>query len=274
MRVLIITDGSEASRQALKFGAQFSESSGQYLTVLTIVSSASERDWGKTVLRYARELFSNQFPKMQMKIRIGQASEEILKEVKDGQFELVVFGDPGIGGTTRGLLKRFGILNVVEKVPCSVLVVKGPYRSIRKVLLCDSGVEGSSLPGRYVVRYVDLSEQEEEVTILHVMSQISAGPGIKGRFLRAGAEDLIQENTPEGRALERNIEILKQPLIRSYPKIRHGFVVDEILDEAKAGDYDLVMIGAHRREGWWGLLLDDLAQKIILQIDRSILIVP
>jgi nucleotide-binding universal stress UspA family protein len=162
----------------------------------------------------------------------------------------------------------------VEKAPCSVLVVKGPYRSIRKVLLCDSGVEGSSLPGRYVVRYVDLSEQEEEVTILHVMSQISAGPGIKGRLLRAEAEDLIQENTPEGRVLERNIEVLKQPLIRAYPKIRHGFVVDEILDEAKAGDYDLVMIGAHRREGWWGLLLDDLAQKIILQIDRSILIVP
>jgi nucleotide-binding universal stress UspA family protein len=46
------------------------------------------------------------------------------------------------------------------------------------------------------------------------------------------------------------------------------------LTEAKDGDYDLVIIGAHRREGWRGILLDDLARKIILQIDRSILVVP
>jgi nucleotide-binding universal stress UspA family protein len=106
------------------------------------------------------------------------------------------------------------------------------------------------------------------------MSQISTGPGIMGRQLRAEAEDLILEDAPERHMLERNMEILSQPLIHPHPKIRHGFVVDEILAEAKDGDYDLVIIGAHRREGWQGILLDDLVRKIILQIDRSILVMP
>ena len=87
-------------------------------------------------------------------------------------------------------------------------------------------------------------------------------------------EILIQQRTPEGQVLERNMEILKQPLIHPLLKVRHGFVVDEILDEAQTGDYNLVIIGAYRKEEWRGILLDDIVRKIILLIDRSILVVP
>ena len=53
----------------------------------------------------------------------------------------------------------------------------------------------------------------------------------------------------------------------------HGLVVDEILAEARDGDYDLVVIGTHRGEGWRRILLDDLAHQIIAQVDRPVLIV-
>jgi nucleotide-binding universal stress UspA family protein len=49
--------------------------------------------------------------------------------------------------------------------------------------------------------------------------------------------------------------------------------VDQILAAARDGDYDLVVIGAHRGESWQRLLLDDLSHKILLQIDRPILVV-
>lgn len=57
------------------------------------------------------------------------------------------------------------------------------------------------------------------------------------------------------------------------PNVRHGRVVDEILAESRAEDYDLVVIGAHRGEGWRRILLDDLAQQLITQIDRPVLVV-
>jgi nucleotide-binding universal stress UspA family protein len=50
-------------------------------------------------------------------------------------------------------------------------------------------------------------------------------------------------------------------------------VVDEILDEARSGNYDLVAIGAHQREGWTSFLLDNLARQITTQIDRPVLLV-
>ena len=274
MRLLLTTDGSETSKDVLKFGIQFYGLYKQQITVLTVIGSEEERAYGEAALLSACKLLAPNVSEIQSKIRIGQVSEEILREAKVGQNELIVLGAPGRGGFAKRLLMGPGILRVVENAPCPVLIVKGPYRSIRKILLCDSGVEDSSLPGRFAIRYADLSEHEEEITILHVMSQISAGPGIPGKELRAEAEDLIQENTREGYVLDRNIQILNQPLIHPHPKIRHGFVVDEILAETQAGDYDLVIIGAHRKEGWQGILLDDLAKKIITQIDRSILVVP
>jgi nucleotide-binding universal stress UspA family protein len=50
-------------------------------------------------------------------------------------------------------------------------------------------------------------------------------------------------------------------------------VVDEILAEAAGGDYNLVVIGAHRGAGWERLFLDDLARQIIEQLDRPVLVV-
>ena len=49
--------------------------------------------------------------------------------------------------------------------------------------------------------------------------------------------------------------------------------LDEILAEARDGDYDLVVIGAHRGEAWRRILLDDLAHQIIVQLDRPVLVV-
>ncbi len=43
--------------------------------------------------------------------------------------------------------------------------------------------------------------------------------------------------------------------------------------EARSGDYDLVVIGAHPLEGWQHLLLDDLAREIITCLDRPVLVV-
>jgi len=127
--------------------------------------------------------------------------------------------------------------------------------------------------GHFAAKLVDLLDGEEEVTVLHVMSQISAGPGVRGKSLRVGVEELMAERSPEGELLERDVEILKGSRIHPHPKVRHGLVVEEILDEARSGDYDLVIIGAHASEGWQRILLDDLARRIITQLDRSVLVV-
>jgi nucleotide-binding universal stress UspA family protein len=105
------------------------------------------------------------------------------------------------------------------------------------------------------------------------MSQMSAGPGVRGEQLRADAEELIAEHTPEGNLLEHDLEIRGQAELHAEPKVRHGLVVDKILKEAGSGDYDLVVIGAHPDEGWRRILLDDLAHRLLVRLDRPVLVV-
>ena len=109
--------------------------------------------------------------------------------------------------------------------------------------------------------------------MLHVMSQIAAGPRIDNNQLYADAETLIREHAVEGDWLLQDLRMLERLPLQTTAKVRHGFVVDEILDEARSGDYDLVVIGAHTQEGWLDLLLDDLAGQIIAQCERSVMLV-
>jgi nucleotide-binding universal stress UspA family protein len=105
------------------------------------------------------------------------------------------------------------------------------------------------------------------------MSQISAGSGVPGRQLRAGAAQLLHEQTPEGHILKRSLDILQGPSVHPYPAVRHGLVVDEILNEARPADYDLVVIGARRAEVWQQLLLDNLARDIVTRVQLPVLVV-
>jgi nucleotide-binding universal stress UspA family protein len=169
-----------------------------------------------------------------------------------------------------------------------VIVAKGKVGPIQRILLCDSGAQGPlagfqnagetervvpSLLARFTAQLADMLVGEEEITVLHVMSQISAGPGVRGTQLRADVQSLIEEHAPEGELLRQDVQILEQPGVRVRPQVRHGLVVDEILAEAAAGDYDLVVIGAHRGAGWQRILLDDLAHKILMQLDRPVLVI-
>lgn len=83
---------------------------------------------------------------------------------------------------------------------------------------------------------------------------------------------MIQAQTSEGDVLAYDLKTLRAAGATTRPKIRHGLVVEEILDEVGSENYDLVVIGRHRQEGWERLLLEDLAHEIITKVDRPVLV--
>lgn len=163
---------------------------------------------------------------------------------------------------------------LIARSPCPILIVKGETRPVEKILVCSSGANGYEGPSRSVTRLAPIFSGNA-VTLLHVMSQISASPaGQQGWQLQATAGQLMEEDTPEGRLLERRVERLRRSGFQVKAKVRHGLVVDEILEEAHGGRYDLVVIGAHGSTGWKRYLLDDVAHQIISQIESLVLVVP
>jgi nucleotide-binding universal stress UspA family protein len=273
MRILMAIGGSPHSQVALGFGGQIASHVGETPTVMTVIRREVDRPRADAILARASQLLEPRVPNAQTKIRIGHPAEEIVREAEEGSYDLVILGERQRHNRVTRFLLGSTAERVVEHAPCPVIIAKGETGPIRRILLCDSGIENPSLLSRFTAQLAGLIKGEEEVTVLHVMSQISAGPGVRGKQLRASAEELIEEHTPEGELLERDIQILERLSAHPHLKVRHGLVVDEILAEAQSGDYDLVVIGAHRGEGWRRILLDDLARRIIAEVGRPVLVV-
>lgn len=271
MRTLIIVNNSPLTEGALQFGAQITSKSTADSTLMAIIPHSQEGELknAKRILEQTRDY--RPFQRFQKKVRVGPLAKEIQAEIRDGAYELLVLPTP-ITTKPEYLQPRSVLTEIVEEAPCSVLVVKALAPSIQRILLCDSGSDAAVSLRSFTTKLINSMDNLEELTILHVMSQVSAGPGIRGEQLRSDAESLIRSHTPEGILLERDLQELSRAGVLAVPKIRHGLVVDEILEESREGRYDLVIIGAHVPAGWQKLLLENLARKILSQIDRSLLI--
>jgi nucleotide-binding universal stress UspA family protein len=274
MRVLIAIDDSAQSEAVLELGAQFLRVSrfGETPTILTVISDKHDQPRAQRTLAYGRDLLDDAAEHLRAKVRIGHPASEIVKETEEEHYDLLVIG---LKDETSLLARWRGstTMQLIEQVGCSVALAKGVIRPLRHILLCDSGGKSPSLVNHFISSLSGLLSQEISITVLHVMSQISAGPQVKLDDLRAGAAELIRAGTPEGQWLAQDLKLLENAQVRGTPMVRHGFVVDEILSEASTGDYDLVAIGAHQREGWTGFLFDNLARQITTQIDRPVLLV-
>lgn len=273
MRVLIAVDNSPQADAAVHKASQLTQSFAVTPTVLTVVRREDELPEARALQARIKPRLNGRGP-VQTRIRVGNAAEEIVREVNEGHYDLLILGDR----SQRNLLARlWGSITqkVIEQVHVPVLVAKGGAPLPKKILLCDSGIVEGTLLNRLTRYTPELLAPDVTVTVLHVMSQISAGPGVPGQQLRADADELIRAHTPEGEILEKDLHVLEAVGVHSVTlKIRHGLVVDEIVAEAESGNYDLVVIGSHRHEGWGRYLLDNISTQVILDVDRPVLVIP
>jgi nucleotide-binding universal stress UspA family protein len=257
---------------AVHLGGLIHQTTGGTLTLITVIKHETERAQAEAILVRAKTLLTAP-SKIQTRIQVGKPAEKIVSEATTEGYDLIVMGERSQHGLARQLLAPTA-KRVIASMPCPILIARGQPRPfpLGRVLLCESGRDPSLL-NRLLDRLSKLLEHVDELTVLHVMSQMAAAPGVTGWELRADAEELMQKHTPEGSLLEDELARLEQLNVRVEAKVRHGLVVKEILAEAQSGDYDMVVIGAPLGKGWQRYLLDDLAHEIISYADRPLLVI-
>jgi nucleotide-binding universal stress UspA family protein len=272
MRILIVSNGSNgAVDSALSFGLWAARRVDEVPTVLKVVDRRVVKSPSLDVSTFNACQAKPESDGLQTRVRFGPWGDEIIRETQEREYDLVILGEkhaPGLAPAHR----KSQAVQITERVPCPVLVIKGPVEKVQRILLCDSGAAYLATLSRFAEKVRELFNECEGITVLHVMSQISAGPGVPGKQLRADAAALIHEHALEGNLLLKDIQALEICGFHPVPKIRHGLVLDEILCEVKDGNYDLVVIGSHRYDGLQGYLLDNLARKLITRLDQSVLV--
>lgn len=273
MQILIAIGGSEHSQLALHQGVLLAQKLPVSVTILTVIKYDDEAAEAVSLLQDAVVVLETAVSALQTKIRTGDASEQIVAEVQSGAYDLLIIGER----PQHSLLSRFlgpTALRIISQQPCPVLIAKDQPHSLEQILVCDSVYAEPPLSERIAQLLPDLLAKSATVTVLHVMSQIAAAPGVKGKQLRADVDELMDLASPEAELLSQDVQLFSDIDVMAEPIVRHGVVVEEILAEAINGRYDLVVIGAHPNEGWQRFLLEDVTAQIVLQADRPILVIP
>jgi nucleotide-binding universal stress UspA family protein len=281
MKILVAVR-SEHSEEVIYTGVEFARLTHSAITFLNVIKRPEKKTKAQRTLDWAIAAGLRLYPgsetnganlQFDAKVRLGYAAEEIIDESNDGYYSAIVVGTWPEKNLWNRLLAPT-TERIVSQARCPVLIAKGRPGPIRHILLCVSGADTNSKAAHYLTGLVNRTDGDLKITVLHVMSQISAGTNDRDSWqLEAPAEELIEAATPEGRWLSKEIRILRTTRALVAPRVRHGLVVDELLMESLEGDCDLIVIGAHRQSGWQRFLLDDLTHQIIIRANRPIMVV-
>ncbi|GAH29641.1 unnamed protein product, partial [marine sediment metagenome] len=136
------TNGQEHAEKALNFAGQLFRYIKPETGIVTIVRRfvhppKREEKW----LERAKNILANYDILAETKIREGYISDEIIRESREGSYDLLVIGSRGYSeilvGVTEVILGEIAQY-VIQKAETSLLVVKEP-KPLHKVLICTDG---------------------------------------------------------------------------------------------------------------------------------------
>ena len=269
MRILICSDGMPASVTATRLGGIISRSCGAETVLLGIV----EQPRDETPLRQALEAEAHQLrhesiePKIV--IRAGEPIHEIFNETSGNDYDMVVIGAQPKGSS--GLYWRSEkTYEVIKAIVPPVLVAIGECETLTRFLVCSGGGayidEALKLTGKIAVAV------GASVTLLHVMAE---PPAMYADLvqLEEDLERLLESKSELGTNLRRQKDLLEKLGAKAEVRIRHGIVIDQVFQEIRTGDYDLVITGSTRARGVLRhYIMGDLTRQILNRANCAVLV--
>lgn len=276
MKILVCYDGSPASEMAVKWVPLFGFPAQSEITLLWVREPAFRKQGKGLSLDVPQSILSQHFISLKTRIEDGSAAAVILAEVGRQPYDLLVMGEKGGGRSI--IHHRLGstLSKVLKVVETPLLVTRTLPPELKRVLICTSGEPPAQQNIRQGARL--LSFTKVDVSILHVMSQVALKILPEVPELLDTAQSAIQRGTREGIHLLQAVELVRQMGIKGQiqPILRHGLVLEQIKQELKVGQYDLLMIGSHHVPGqkqWLEIFLEDLASEILAEANCSVLVV-
>ncbi len=145
-RLLICTGGTQSSRNVVQFGARLAALAQAEVTVMHVAKTipamyAGLHEMEETLeellqtdtplarhLRWAAGQLDGVGVQGRISLRRGLAVDEIVRESTEGGYDLVIIGAPDEGSRLRFLLSPAIASQLVNRVPCSILVARGQLR--------------------------------------------------------------------------------------------------------------------------------------------------
>jgi len=262
MKILICSDGMPASENAI--GPLKAE-----ITLLGIAEKSSDERPLREALERQAQSFRTQNAQPNIVVRAGEPVRQILDQTSNASYNLVVVGARWTG-TSGHYWRSERTYEVIKAIQPPVLVAIGERKRLKRFLVCTGGKE-------FIEQAVQFTGEiaaalGASVTLLHVMAE---PPAIYVNLvqLEENVDQLLESKSELGTNLLRQKRELEGLAVPAEVRLRHGIVIDQVFEEVRAGDYDLIVTGTSQARGLLGhYIMGDLTRSILNRANCSVLV--
>ncbi len=260
MKILICSDGMPASENAIELATLLARPLKAEVTLLGIAEKSSdERPLRETLERQAQSL-RTQSARPDIVVSAGDPVRQILDQTSKNGYDLVLVGARWIGATGH-YWRSERTYEVIKAIQPAVLVAIGERKQLKRFLVCTGGKEFIEHAVQFTGKIA--AALGASVTLLHVMAE---PPAIYLNLvqLEENVDRLLQSKSELGTNLRRQKRELEHLAVPAEVRLRHGIVIDQVFEEVRAGNYDLIVTGTSQARGLLGhYIMGDLTRSIL-----------
>jgi nucleotide-binding universal stress UspA family protein len=269
MKILICSDGTPAAESAIELGGLLAVP----LKAETTLFGIAEKSQDEVPLREALEKETQPIRARNVAlgiiVRAGEPVREIADQTSKTSYDLVIIGARWTGAT--GYYWRSEkTYEVIKSIRPPVLVAIGECTALKKFLVCTGGKEFIEPAVQFTGRLA--AAVNASVTLLHVMAE---PPAMYADLVRMeeNVDQLLQSKSELGTNLRRQKRELERLRVSAQVRLRHGIVIDQVFEEAREGDYDLIVTGTPQERGLLRhYIMGDLTRSILNHANCPVLV--
>lgn len=236
----VLTNGNETTWPSIEFSAWVSSQIGAPLTLIGILENRGENDAVEEIFSRAVTLFQQKGMAYALQLETGPAEAVIPRKAADEAADIIVTGPLG-----RPPLRRFfagrSFRHILAGVEKPLLYVPAAKIPVQKILVCLGGLEYGLTAESMGVKMARAFQAT--LTLLTVVPPIDLDYP-EARAIRANWQNLAATDTLPGRTLRQAMEIARKAQVKATVVTRQGDAIEEIRDEIRAGNYDMVCMGS------------------------------
>jgi nucleotide-binding universal stress UspA family protein len=269
MKILICSDGTQSTETAIHLGGSLAGPLKAETTLLGIAETSQDEQPLRDALYKQAQSLHGRGVSPAIVVQSGEPVRQIVDQTSKTNYDLAVIGARWIGATGH-YWRSARTYEVIKAIQPPVLVAIGECKQLKRFLVCTGGKEfidqALQLTGKLAVA------AKASVTLLHVMAE---PPALYADLVRLEEDvsQLLESKSELGTNLRRQKKELERLGVPAEVRLRHGIVVDQVFEEVRQGNYDLIVTGTSQARGLLRhYIMGDLTRSILNRANVPVLV--
>jgi nucleotide-binding universal stress UspA family protein len=269
MKILICSDGTQSAETATHLAGLLAGPLKAETTLLGIAETSGEEPPLRDALNTQAQSLRQRGVSPEVVVQSGEPVWQIAQQTSNTKYDLVVIGARWTGAVG-DYWRSKKTYEVIKTIQPPVLVAIGERNELRRFVLCTGGKEFTEQAVQFTGRLA--AAIGASVTLLHVMAE---PPAMYADLVRMeeNVQQLLQSKSELGTNLRRQKRELDRLGVSAEVHLRHGIVIDQLFEEVRDGNYDLIVSGTSQARGLLRhYIMGDLTRSILNRANIPVLV--